>query len=212
MGKRSINNFFEQVYLINLDRRKDRLDQFNVIAEKNNISYTRFAAIDGSKLDTKPGEPPHPGWSTISVGNYGNVISQRSVIQDAISNNYSSILILEDDVEFSSESDINSFLDNVPSNWDMLYFGGNHQGKLSPIDDQIGRCTFTLTAHSVGIKNTMYEDILYQTSYFNVPIDLSYAMMHKNYTVYSPLKSISWQSAGYSDIEEKVVDYSTILK
>lgn len=209
-----INEFFSHTYLVNLDRRTDRLSEFVEQSKKYNISYERISAVDGSKLDIKPGRPPHVGWSVISMGNLGNVLSQRTILEDAIKNNYDSVLIFEDDVQFHDEFTqlCSEYLENVPYNWDMIYFGGNHQSPLKPISDSIGICEFTLTAHAVGIKRHMYEHILYETELLNVPIDLSYAMLHKVHNVYSPLKPLIWQSSGFSDIEERNVDYSTILK
>ena len=203
---------FDKVFVVNLDRRIDRLTHINEELSKLGWTSERFPAFDGTTLDSKPGKPPVKGWTTISMGNYGNVLSQRAIIQLAKEQGLDSILILEDDAEFDSKEKIEGFLELVPRNWDMLYFGGNHQQPLVPINDKMGRCQFTLTAHAVGIKHTMYDHILHVTSDKSLPIDLYYAQFHRLYNVYCPLEKLSWQINGYSDIEEKEVDYSTILR
>jgi hypothetical protein len=48
------------------------------------IDVERFSAFDGTTLTSRPGKPPHKSWSVISMGNYGNILSQRALIQKAI--------------------------------------------------------------------------------------------------------------------------------
>lgn len=201
---------FDKVYVVNLKHRTDRMSQFEEEARKINLSFSRFEGINGKECGILPGEPPFKSWSKISLGNMGNVLSQRAIIQEAKENKYDSILILEDDVMFGSKSKIDIYLDMVPSNWDMIYFGGNHTEPLDRIDGFISRCKCTLTAHSVGIRSSMYDIILNITKDLNVPIDLSYAQLHKDYNVYCSNKNLTWQSAGYSDIEDREVDYEIL--
>lgn len=201
---------FDKVYVVNLIHRADRLSKFEEQAKKIDLSFSRFEAINGKYCGILPGKPPYQSWSTISLGNMGNVLSQRSIIKDAKENKYDSILILEDDVEFASKSEIDMYLDMIPSNWNMIYFGGNHLEPLDKIDGFISRCRFTLTAHSVGIDSSMYDIILKETEYLNIPIDLSYAQLHKYHNVYCSNRNLTWQSAGYSDIEDREVNYEIL--
>ena len=94
----------------------------------------------------------------------------------------------------------------------MMYFGGNHVEPLVPIDDKIGRCQFTLTAHAVGMRCSVFDHILYLTQDASMPIDLYYAFLHKQYNVYCPLVGLATQLNGFSDIESRDVDYSSIIK
>jgi hypothetical protein len=146
------------------------------------------------------------------MGNYANVLSQCHIIESVSLAGCESVLILEDDVEFNcTAQDINDYLSLVPNNWDMIYFGGNHQAPLIPIDDKVGRCQFTLTAHAVGIRKTMFKHILHFCRNADRPIDLYYAQLHNQYNVYCPLKGLATQMNGYSDIENREVDYSNII-
>ena len=206
-----LSDFFEKVFVVNLDRRTDRLA--NIESQKDIIGkYTRFSAYDCNTLTTRPGKPPHNGFTTISMGNYGNVLSQRKIIEelDMGMNIAENVLILEDDVKFIRPFD--EFLNSVPKNWDMIYFGGNHVEPLIPIDRTVGKCQMTLTAHAVAMRYTIASEIMYQSRNKNIPIDLYYAMLHKKYNVYCPLQCIATQISGYSDIESKEVDYSMVIK
>lgn len=47
------SEYFDQVYLLNMDRRPDRLEQFNKRASKWGISFKRVSAVDGSLEDNQ---------------------------------------------------------------------------------------------------------------------------------------------------------------
>jgi GR25 family glycosyltransferase involved in LPS biosynthesis len=48
-GTIRINDVFERVFVLNLDRRPDRLQQFSRQAQKHRLLFERFPAVDGSK-------------------------------------------------------------------------------------------------------------------------------------------------------------------
>lgn len=194
-------------YCVNLAHRTDRWEHFLEEQKFLGIDVTRFEAVDGKTCGRKPGKPPVVGWSTISLGNLGNVLSQRQIIKRSQEDGKDSVCIFEDDVEFDKMRDIPDFLCRIPNDWDMIYFGGNHMEPLLPISDTVGKCIFTLACHAVIIKNTMYNKILDITENLAAPIDLYYAMLHPHYNVYAPIKPIAWQMDGYSDIEDKNVSY-----
>lgn len=206
-----LKEFFDLTMIVNLERRLDRREHIQKQSVIYEFDCNLFTAFDGQTLSTKPGKPPHPTWSTISMGNYANVLSQRAIIERAKNDSVESLLIIEDDCEFRNLDALGNYLDNVPSNWDMVYFGGNHQQPLIPIDDKIGRCQFTLTAHAVGMRRHVFDHILHFTQDANMPIDLYYAYLQKQYNVYCPLIGLATQINGYSDIDYKEVDYSTII-
>lgn len=202
---------FDKAYCVNLKHRTDRWEHFQKEVEFLNIDVERFEAIDGKTYGIKPGTPPHPTWSIISLGNLGNVISQRRIFKNAIKQNYNSILIFEDDVEFDKNINLErDYFQHIPKNWDMIYFGGNHVKPLIPVNEYVGRCLFTLTAHAIIFKDTTYYKIMSLTSGLGAPIDLYYSMLHEDFNVYAPLKPIAWQMSGYSDIADKEVDYTCL--
>jgi hypothetical protein len=59
-GTIRINDVAERVFLLNLDRRPDRLAMFTAQAEKIGLKFERFSAFDGSK------EPHFSEWQTYS--------------------------------------------------------------------------------------------------------------------------------------------------
>jgi hypothetical protein len=48
-----VNDFFDRVVVINLDRRTDRMDKLDPQLKELGIEYERFSAVDGKELDIK---------------------------------------------------------------------------------------------------------------------------------------------------------------
>jgi GR25 family glycosyltransferase involved in LPS biosynthesis len=196
-----INNFFEHIYCINLEKRFDRWEECQKEFEKLSIkNVEQFDATDGHSL---------PNYR-IRPGEAGIVASNMRLFQDAIQKNYSNILVLEDDVEFSL--DTNHLLSQIPEDWEILYFGGNHSmGNPQIINDKIAVANKTLAAHAIAFKKCVFEKLL-ELMNFNEQIDITYAHnlhLFKSYVFYP---SIAWQKAGYSDINNDFVNYDYCLK
>jgi GR25 family glycosyltransferase involved in LPS biosynthesis len=201
---------FDKVYCINLEHREDRKN--HILSECNKYDLGEvsfFNAFNGNNLSN-----PYK----ISNGNFGLILTNIEIIKEAKNNNYKNILILEDDCYFTSEVlNINTYFDALPDDWDMLYLGGNHNthvGNPPPIviNEKIVKLHSTLTTHFVAINNHMYDVILARLSKFDNPIDVVYTGIQKLYNVYSTSKTIAKQLNGYSDIENRVVDYSQLIK
>ena len=109
-----LNNYFEKIYYLNLERRPDRNKECIDELTKYGILAERFNAIDAKELNLKP-------WM-------GCLLSNLEIIKTAKERGFKNILILEDDVIFNDNFDdlFNSYINQVPNNWDMLYLSGNH--------------------------------------------------------------------------------------
>lgn len=201
---------FDKVYCINLEHREDRKNHILSQCVKYDLGdLSFFKAINGNNI-MNPYRIPN--------GCVGLILSNIEIIKQAKNNNYKSILILEDDCYFTNEVlNIDSYFDALPDDWDMMYVGGNHNthmGDLPPkkINEKIVKLHNTFTTHFIAINHNMYDVILERLSKFNSPIDVIYAGIQKTYNVYSTSKAIAKQLNGYSDIENKVINYDWLIK
>jgi hypothetical protein len=205
-----LNKYFDQIYYINLERRKDRDQKCINELQKNNIIAKRFIAIDGKSI-------VNPNWN-YSLGAFGCLQSHLEIIKEAKNNKYNSILILEDDVVFNDnmENDFKKYYDQLDGEWDILYLSGNYnkhiQNSFEKITDNIIKCNLTYTTHCYAIKNTVYDIIIDALYKATAPIDIEYTKIQKNLNCYAFSPSISSQREGYSDIENKKVNYKKIIK
>jgi GR25 family glycosyltransferase involved in LPS biosynthesis len=121
-----MNDYFDNVYLLNLHKRIDRL----ILSEKKlefvDLDYEVFGATDGSVMNFI--------WKSFSKENayfknsnyLGCAISHLSIYKDAIEKGYEKVLIIEDDNRYHRNllkkfKEIKEF---VPRNWnELLYLG-----------------------------------------------------------------------------------------
>lgn len=142
---------FDACYLINLDRRKDRLSHAKAEVERAKlvqclqpqVPLTRISAVDGLTLDVEklgregrisplglerfrlPVEEKLFGMD-LSAGAVGCALSHRLAWQKVVKAQCKAALILEDDVEFHHRfsRELQQRWKDVPSDWGIVYLGG----------------------------------------------------------------------------------------
>lgn len=141
-----IDEYFDKVYVLNLNRRKDRLKTSTKKLEYCEIEFERFAAIDGSVLQNV-WETFSSKKHTLANPNYlACAISHLSIYRDALDRGYSKILIVEDDVSIrkNANEEFSNIIDNLPD-WELLYLG------FIPLTDN--RMQWTYREFNVVSKN-----------------------------------------------------------
>lgn len=230
-----LNNLFEKIYLINLDKRKDRYEKFLKISEKYNFNFERISAFDGplllnenftygnKKISFVKNEfYKHEPGNFFGIDNYhdryfkgciGCLISHLEVLKLAQKNNYKSILILEDDVAFSDdfEQKIKNLLDNFPKEWDMFYLSGSlvREGKKF---DYYSELISSHTTHSYAVNSSAYKVLikLLEINMFNKPVDSCYVSIQESIKSFIAMPFLTYQESGYSDIHNSQASYDSI--
>ena len=137
------DNVYDEMFLINLKRRPDRLinflDFFNSSDFKNE-SINKFDAIDGTKLDINSvplselakaelKQLENTGYRTkhyqLTKGAIGCYLSHVKIWEKIVNNNTDIALIFEDDAKVhpTLKQQINEEMINIPNNWDIVLFG-----------------------------------------------------------------------------------------
>lgn len=134
----------DAVYLINLDRSKNRMAKMQFELNKAGLDFTRFSAIDGNifkgKYERKPNRTnwiqelmPEKNYSYLfdpkvnryglSIGELGNYFSHYELLKLVAKENYQACLIIEDDTQLEKdfETKLNVLMVHAPSNWDIIY-------------------------------------------------------------------------------------------
>ena len=203
---------FDKVYCINLDRRPDRLENFKKEVEKYNLGeFERFSAYDGKQLNLTNNHNLKPG-------EIGIIKSNLDIIKDAKKNNYKTILIIEDDCVFNDEIiNFEDYFNLLPIDWHMLYMGGNHNthmGVRPPliINDKVVKLHSTYSAHFVGIKSSVFDQIESLLEIGKQPLDVEYVKLQKIFNCYSFTPALTSQLVNFSDIQESTTDYNWLIK
>ncbi|XP_067219355.1 procollagen galactosyltransferase 2 [Chanodichthys erythropterus] len=129
---------FNQVYLINLMRRKDRRDRMLQSLEVLGIDVTLIDAVDGKTLNSSQlralGIEMLPGYKdpysdrVLTKGEIGCFLSHYSIWKKVVEFQQQQVLVLEDDVRFEPnfKSRLNTIMEDVKQSglqWDLIYVG-----------------------------------------------------------------------------------------
>lgn len=208
-----MNDFFDYIYCINLDRRTDRWDEVSKLFKKNNLIVERHSAFDGKKELTLP----YP-----SSAELAGAISHRDVILKAKELGLKNVLVFEDDVEMIDNINniFNNIKNSIPNNWDMIYFGGNHVGGLIQENEYFFRCLRTYALHMYAVNEKCYDLFIKylsdkikwvlsgrQSLKPSVAADYFVGDLHQITNTYTIKPHFAWQSEGYSDIQESIMNY-----
>lgn len=190
----------ENIYVINLDHRDDRLIQVTEEFAMKGIEFTRFPAFNG--MD-------YSGTSVMKQGAVGCAISHLTLLRFAREQNFSAIMVFEDDVVLSENfnRELKEMLAFLPQDWDMFYFGGSHREKPIRINERILKACKTLTTHAYLMRSSMYDAAIAEIERLIDPVDSVYADLQKQFNVYISDPPLAWQRESFSDIEGRQMNY-----
>lgn len=160
-----IDEYFDEIYVINMDRRPDRL--FAVQQQLRNANIKKFKRIPGVEFKLVGGDLSNHAImnSESSIRNFhignssteqkvkyinacmGVRLAQKNCVLHARAMGYKRILILEDDVLVRQDANI-QFKKAIEQlgTWDMLYLGGDYR------DNNV-----TFQASSYALTNNVYD-------------------------------------------------------
>jgi len=128
----------DKVYLINLDKSKDRLEQSDFELKKLGgifKEYQRVSAVDGKQLSEEYiksittqysyyflNNPRDTHYQFDTKGGIGCALSHIKVWKDMIDNNYENIIVFEDNFTIDDIEKFNKTLYNIPKEATIGYF------------------------------------------------------------------------------------------
>jgi hypothetical protein len=134
-----INDLFDAVIVLNLDRRPDRLQAITHQLETLQITWRRWPAIDHMNTDMTP--------------IFCNVMNNINRLLYCHLKDFKHVLLLDDDCEF-----VNNFYEKfdevwpqIPDDWDTVSFG-DHLLSATPITNKIQKIHSSYGGHATAIK------------------------------------------------------------
>jgi GR25 family glycosyltransferase involved in LPS biosynthesis len=126
MIKSPLNELFDDVFIINLVTRKDKLDIVSKNFDDNNIKYQIFNAIRPMDIMINPNYQQYKEFEFNRLGAIACTMSHKHLLEEALKNN-KSVLICEDDLFFCNNfnNDFSEKLKSLPSDWNVLHLGYN---------------------------------------------------------------------------------------
>lgn len=131
-------NYNMKTVVINLERRIDRWESFKNSKEIAFLNFTRYLAVDGSKL--KPTEQLQHVFEgndyNMRQGMVGCAMTHIKLMLELVESKYDFFCIFEDDITFvpNFKDKFEHLLKNLPDKWDICYLG-HHLWKQYRSDD-----------------------------------------------------------------------------
>lgn len=130
----TLNVFFDHVYVITLERAKDRHE--HIRKELDGLNYELFAGKDKQNFSVEDlkqqgiysetlAKKYHRYGKPMQEGQIGCAWSHAEVYKDVLEKNYQKVLILEDDavIERDAVKQFPAIFKQLPADWELFYFG-----------------------------------------------------------------------------------------
>jgi hypothetical protein len=219
---KTLNDFFDHIYCLNLIHRTDKWNKMCDEFKKHDIVEVQRLGVWGKKAFQS-------GWN-IHAASYGVVMSNFLALLDAMEKGYQRVLILDDDVHF--EENLNEKfwekIEYLPTDWHLLYLGGNSQftwGNFEMVtgdktikitkenyktfNNELVKTRWTQCAPAVGYNGNIIPDLLERLKAWKQPYDVLLPTLAKNniYNSYIFLPTLAKPIAGVNDANGVYVDY-----
>lgn len=208
-----LNDFFDEVYVINLDTAPERLTGFTQEAERVNVTFTKVAAIHGTDESVIFNGEEYEGWNRNAAA---LALTTLNIVKDAKERGLEKIFIFEDDafmIPHNFQSIFRRAARNLPSEED----GGWDFFHLNTFDEYpskwVAPCLIKLggawCCQAYGIHHTAYDEYIARLEKFDKPIDNMTLEMHKERgKSFATRPSIVYHKVGrYSTLREDIVHY-----
>lgn len=128
----SLENYYDQIYIINLKHRTDRWERMVKNFELLNIqNYQRFEAINGLETSIKNfwhyNKIHNKNYKVNSPGALGYLLSYYHILIEAQKRKYQQILVLDDDIILHKDYKKILSTYNHPKKFKLIYYGVCHQ-------------------------------------------------------------------------------------
>lgn len=194
----TLNDLADEVFVINLNRRPDRLELFQKQALKFNFTFERWNAIDAQEVFN---------FTNLRAGESALLTSYAQLLTEIKRRNLSKVLICEDDVFFVD--DLNERLKKewveIPE-YDMIYLGctrgafGAGEVPSIQITDSIVQHKSVFGMHCHLITTQIYDDVLNLVNQYQWPLDVLYTSIQQKYRAFGFTKNLAKQQDMFSDI------------
>lgn len=219
-------DFFEQIYCINLEHRTDRwencLNQFHSLGITDRVIKRKGVICN------------YHGLSKKQNAQIGCTLSHYNILKEAQKNNYSNVLVLEDDFLFLKDKEllseeINKAIVELPQNWDLFYFGGffvkgYDHAPAEKFSKNLVKVKTCFSTHAIAYSkncinkilnslklNTQYEASSFIKEHYSIDWYLVKEFQEPNHC-FAPKNLLCVQKESYSDIESQYSDYKEKFK
>lgn len=196
----TIDEAFRTRVCINLDRRPERWQRVQERFAAHGITgVRRFPALDGQTLAI----PAH--WKH-TAGAYGCLRSHLQVVEEARRLGVPSVLIFEDDVLFDDDLQrkFAAGMEQLPEDWDMLYFGALHKDEPIAVTENLSRLTRSNSTYAYAIRETVFDAFIDLNRRAGDVLDNNSFVLQQRFNALCFLPHLAWVENDWSDAQSKI--------
>jgi GR25 family glycosyltransferase involved in LPS biosynthesis len=182
--------FFDRIIVINLERRTDRLEQFDKEAKRIGFEYEVHPAMDGKFLGMDP----------IVAGRLSHIEVLRKIKPDE------KVLICEDDALFREDFNeaFDEYMTDLPKNWDIFYLGAI-KNETRPVNKHWVRQVVSTGTQAYCVNPAKVDLFIQIAREFEQWIDVAYRLWADRTNAYIAHPNLVIQQDGYSDLRGELV-------
>ena len=188
-----VNEYFDRVVVINLDRRPDRMEILGKQLDELGIQYERFSAIDSKER----------GISPVLAG-------KLSHIEVLKGQNGQKVLILEDDAHFVEDFNkkFSRVIETLPWNWDIFYLGAllGSTGKLKRFNNHWHKQVVSTGTQAYCVNPNKVDYFIKKQLEWDGYVDVCYRVLAAETNAYITQPNLVTQFPSYSDLREREVN------
>lgn len=218
---KSINNFFDKIYILNLKRDISKRNKISQQFDKLDLSYTFFDACNGysSKYEREwqfyqnrpkstPLEVNYNKKFIESQGALGYLKSMSTIFKQSLQFNYNRILVFDDDTILCDNffQKFTDFIDSLPTeNWKVILLGAS-QYKW---DFSIGNKYYlpqklkTFGSFAVGYDRSIFYELYLECNKLESPFDN--VPLGKIYDKYKNQCFVSYPNIAIADVSKSLI-------
>lgn len=186
-----INDYFDKVVVVNLDKRVDRLEKITKQLDDLGIAFERFSAIDGT-------------------GKNPMLANRDSHLQVWRENLGKKILVLEDDAYFVDDFQerFDQVIQTLPENWDVFYLGAlldKRTGKVIKVNNDWYRQIVSTGTQAYSVHPDIMQYCIDRLEIYDGYIDVGLRILAEDMNAYITQPNLVTQYPGYSDLRLKEV-------
>ena len=186
-----INDYFDKVVVINLDKRVDRLEKITKQLDDLGITFERFSAIDGT-------------------GKNPMLANRDSHLQVWRENLGKKVLVLEDDAYFVDDFQerFDQVIQTLPENWDVFYLGAlldKMTGKVIKVNNDWYRQIVSTGTQAYCVHPDLMQYCIDRLEIYDGYIDVGLRILAEDMNAYITQPNLVTQYPSYSDLRLKEV-------
>lgn len=196
-----VNTLVDKIFVINLDKDKERLEKINNSLTAQRINYERIPGILGSEVSSDPRLATLCNWFCTD-GIKGCALSHHKAWELMRERGYSRILVFEDDAVIPENFDekIRHIMARLPNDYEIVYLGCRYfcsnknitekfghkvmNSAPKPYDGEIVRVSGSLGAHAILYTRTAVEKFINEPIYTHIDVQLQRWIREKDIRAY----------------------------